>query len=154
MEISRTVCVCIIIAVATLAASAGEQPQAFKVVEEFGVAYPDQIIDFDLKTPVKDPANTAMHGPDGSKVQCQIIENGAKVAVRTDLPANATKTWTLQPGEKPIVTADDVKVTEKGDFYEITNALIGVRIPRGLPGQEKLAPIQGVRYRNVTWTVT
>jgi hypothetical protein len=64
-----------------------EQPlAAFTVQEVFGIAHPDQIIDFDLKSPV-DAKNSYLIGPNGREVPYQLLEGGKKLAVRTGLPA-------------------------------------------------------------------
>ena len=59
----------------------------FTVRERFGVAHPEQIIDFDLDKKV-DASNCVMLGPDGKETGFQIIEGGKKIAVRTRLPAS------------------------------------------------------------------
>ena len=124
--------------------------------ERFGVAHPGQIIDFDLVTPL-DPRTTWVCGPDEQEAPYQLLENGRKIALRTDLPANAQKTWKVFSGRAPAPYAEGVKVAEHDGCFEITNGLTGVRIPttaRLGPGDGKnlLAPVQGLRLRDGKWT--
>jgi hypothetical protein len=106
------------LALAGAPAAAEEVAQAFTLREAFGVSHPDQIIDFDLQKKV-DPAACAMLGPDGKEAPYQLIEDGKKVAVRTDLPAGAEKSWKLISGRRPAAYAEGVRVAEKGGAYEI-----------------------------------
>jgi hypothetical protein len=75
--------------------------QVFEIQERFGVAHPDQIIDFDLAGKI-DSANSVMIGPEGEETVYQLIEGGKKVAVRTDLPAGAKKSWKLVQGRPSV----------------------------------------------------
>ncbi len=59
----------------------------FIVTEQFGVSHPDQIIDFELAKPV-DPAEAYLIGPDGKEVPYQLLEDGKRLALRTNLPAS------------------------------------------------------------------
>jgi hypothetical protein len=47
-----------------------------------------------------------------------------------------------------------VRITETPAWYEIVNGLTGVRIARAGPpdGHPILAPVQGILYRDGTWT--
>src|SRR5687767_10884856 len=69
-----------------LAGHGAQALQTFTVAERFGVAHPEQIIDFDVAAAV-DVANVRVLGPGGAEVAFQLLENGKKLAVRTDLPA-------------------------------------------------------------------
>jgi len=126
------------------------------IAERFGVAHPDQIIDFDLARKI-DPDNSYMIGPDGKETVYQLLDGGRRVAVRTDLPAGARKTWKLLEGRPPAAATPHVKVEEKEGCIEITNELTGVRVPSG-PGAAKAdavpAPVQGVRLRDGTWAAS
>ena len=126
------------------------------VTERFGVAHPDQIIDLDLARKI-DPDNCYMIGPDGKETVYQLLDGGRKVAVRTDLPAGAKKTWKLMEGRPPAAATPQVKVGEKEGCIEIANELTGVRVPLG-PNAPKAdavpAPVQGVRLRDGTWAAT
>ena len=73
--------------------------------------FAEQIIDFDLDARI-DPANTYLLGPDGNEVPYQFLDGGKKLAVRTDLPAGAEKTWRLLSGRAPAPVTDGVRVTE------------------------------------------
>jgi hypothetical protein len=93
-----------------------------------------------------------MIGPDGVEVPYQVLQSGT-IAIQTDLPANSERTWKLYAGKAPAPVNDGVKVAATESYYEITNNLIGVRIP--LPTehlQATPAPIQGLRYRDGRWT--
>ena len=70
-----------------------------------------------------------MLDPDGKQVPYQLLENGSKLAVQTDLPANAQKRWEVVSLTKPEAVIDGVKIAEKGSLYEITNGAVGIRIP-------------------------
>lgn len=134
---------------------AEQPPLHFTVAEAFGVDHPDQIIDFDLDQPV-DPAQTRVVGPEGEEVPYQLLEGGRKLAVRTALAANETRTWTLQAGA-PRVFPAGVIVTERPDGWELTNGLTGVRLPKleQTPDRRRvLAPIQGIQLRDGTWAAT
>ncbi|MCY3020839.1 MAG: hypothetical protein NTW87_17620 [Planctomycetota bacterium] len=124
--------------------------------ERFGVAQPDQIVDFDIGMPL-DPRTTCLCGPDDQEAPYQLLENGKKIALRTALPANAQKTWKVLSGRAPAPYADGVKVAEQDGGIEITNGLTGVRLPLAAQaiqpdGKTVLAPIQALRLRDGTWT--
>ncbi len=129
------------------------QQQTFTIKEYFGVSHPDQIIDFDLAKKVDAQASRVL-GPDGVEVPYQLVGEGKRLAIRTDLAAGAEKSWQLAAG-KP-VDGEGLTVVEKPTFYEITNELIGVRVTKALEavgeGTNLPAPVQGVRMRDGTWT--
>ena len=148
--------------------------EAFVIKEHYGVSHPDQIIDFELNERIE-PTKAHMIGPTGRQVVFQPLENDSKVAVRTDLPAGATRTWKLMSGRGPGVRPerDLVRVIEKKQYYEITNGVTGIRIPTeqfqlpsdltAWPGLFNIsvrqpfylpAPVQGVLLRDGTWTAT
>ncbi len=138
---------------ATLCATLWVLPAAaevFTLREMFGVSHPRQIIDFDLHAPV-DPANSYVTGPDGGSVPFQLLR-GNKLAVETDLPAFAERTWNLRTGHSPSPSnsaASSIQINSTAAWYEITNGLTGVRVTR-----KGLAPLQGIRYRDGIWTGT
>ncbi len=153
---------------AAAAATAGAQSRAprtqheaplatFTIQEHFGVAHPDQIIDFDCDERA-DPENSYMIGPQGEVVPCQFMEGGRKIAVRASLAAGGKKTWKLMSGPPPADATGAVKVMEGDGHYDITNGLVGVRVPSLPPGGgstgKPLAPIQGLKLQNGTWTAT
>jgi hypothetical protein len=146
------------VALAGAPAAAEALVQAFTLREAFGVSHPDQVIDFDLQKKV-DPAACVMLGPDGKEVPYQLIEDGKKVAVRTDLPARAEKSWKLISGRRPAAYAAGVQVAEKGGAYEIIGGPAGVRVPLPCDAAEVKrdaipAPVQGILLRDGTWTAT
>lgn len=144
--------------------------QSFELVERLGVAHPEQIIDFDLRAPV-DASKSHLLGPDGKEVPYQLIDDGKKLAVRTDIPLGAKKTWRLLTSRGPAAATEGVEVIEAADWYEITNGLVGIRVAK--PGQADAAwkplfdllaweadaprvfmpaPVQGIRYRDGQWS--
>src|SRR5215211_2370845 len=127
--------------------------QTFAVSEPFGVAHPDQILEFTLSSTV-DQSTSYMLGPSGTEVPYQLLR-GNKIAVRSDLPANATRTWQLMSGRAPASFSDVVQVTETSDYYEVVNGLTGVRMVKPTAsGALNLAPIQGIRLKDGRWTAT
>ena len=131
--------------------------QTFSIQEEFGVTHPTQIVDFDFTRKI-DPARTYMIGPQNAEVPFQLLHDG-KIAVETALPANTHAEWKLysaEPGRPPTQFPNAVRVAETPAYYEIVNGLIGVRVarPTHSPGRPTYAPIQGILYRDGTWTAT
>jgi hypothetical protein len=122
--------------------------QTFSIREEFGVTHPTQIIDFDFAKRI-DPARSYMIGPQGTEVPFQLLHDG-KIAVETGLAANARADWKLCSGRPPQQFPNAVRIAEKPDYYEIVNGLTGVRIARAV--HPNWAPIQGILYRDGTWT--
>lgn len=139
-----------------LAAALYSQPllagpiETFSMRELFGVAHPRQIIDFDFKKRI-DPKNSFMIGPQGSEVPFQLLHDG-KIAVETALDPNTHAEWKLYAGRAPLRFPNAVRIAETSAYYEIANGLTGVRIIRA--GHPALAPIQGILYRDGTWTAT
>ena len=131
--------------------------QTFSIQEQFGVTHPPQIIDFDFAKRI-DQDRSYMIGPQGMEVPFQLLHDG-KIAVEAALPANSRAEWKLyaaEPGRVPRSFPNAVRITETPAWYEIVNGLTGVRIARaGRPdGHPILAPVQGVLYRDGTWTAT
>jgi len=128
---------------------------AFSIKEVFGVSHPNQIIDFDLTHPVE-PTSTTLIDAHGVDVAYQVLDGGRKLAVETDLPAGAERTWTLVRGRKPPAEFPDAVRVESADrYYEITSTLVGVRVVRpGADWSGTPAPIQGLRMRDGTWTAS
>lgn len=128
--------------------------QSFTIRESFGVSHPDQILDFDLKSKI-DADNSYLLGENGIETPYQLIEDGKKLALRTDLPANSVKTWTLYTGRAPKLINGGVLINETTNAYDITNGLTGVRIPKAVDisnGKSIPSPIQGIRLHDGTWT--
>src|SRR5713226_756595 len=107
----------------------GTPAQTFTLRERYGVSHPEQIVTFDYGKRV-DPKQAYMVGPSGEEVPYQLLKNGA-IAVRTDLPAKAQRSWTLHTGQASKTFSNLVAVKSEGKYYEITNGMIGVRITRG-----------------------
>src|SRR5215475_3728125 len=143
-----------VVAVLTLATtrplSAQTLLQTFTLTENFGVSHPDQIVEFALNTSIG-ANNSFMLGPGGQEVAYQLLNSG-RIAIRTDLPANATRTWQLMSGRAPQPVANGVTVTTGTGYYEVANGLTGVRVfnPASLGGST-LAPIQGIQLRDGRW---
>ena len=136
-----------------LLAAAFAPIQTFCIREEFGVTHPPQIIDFDFGKRI-DPDRTYMIGPLGTEVPFQVLHDG-KIAVEAALAANARAEWKLYASEArraPQGFPNAVRIAESPDWYEIVNGLTGVRIAR--TGHPTWAPIQGILYRDGTWTAT
>ena len=127
--------------------------ETFTIQERFGVNHPLQVIDFDLATPT---TFGRVIGPDGiTEVAAQFLEGGKKVAVQTDLPMHATRSWRVTSGPSTAAAINPVLVTTQSAYYEITNGLTGVRITRpGADAQNRLAPIQGIWLRPGVWAAT
>lgn len=134
----------------------------FHLDEFFHVGWPDQPIEFRYDGGPPSVSSTRMMGPNGKEVPYQWVASCSDasavkgcILVRSELPANARYTWTLQGGVPPAANSiNAVKVTEYSSGYQITNGLTGVRIA-GLSANPKpwnLAPIQGVRLPNGAWT--
>ena len=104
-------------------ARADELVRSFAIKEFFGVSHPNQIIDFDFSGSM-DWTKAYMIGPAGNEVPYQVLQGG-KIAVQTDLPANAEKTWKLMSGRAPTPFAGGVKVNQTDAYYELTNRSSG-----------------------------
>ncbi|MFN3651061.1 MAG: hypothetical protein ACK47B_15915 [Armatimonadota bacterium] len=127
--------------------------RSYSVTERYGVSHPQQIIDFD-GAPAGDPRNWYVIGPDGREAPFQLL-GGGKLAVMTDLPAGAKKTWRLQAGRPQAPFAGRVTLRKHGGGYELVNGLTGVRIPTPPADLSRTpAPIQGVRYADGAWSAT
>ncbi len=122
----------------------------WELVERFGVAHPDQIVYLDLPAGVK-ADNAALLDGDGTPVPFQLMSNG-QLAVRTDLPVSATRTFSLEPG-RPAPCPEPVVIAPGPGYFEVTNGVIGLRVPQAAADLTQTpAPIQGLRFRDGTWT--
>jgi hypothetical protein len=134
----------------------------FPLSELFGVAWPDQPIEFRYDGDKPPVATTRMVGPLGAEVPYQWVSSCSDasavkgcIAVRSNLPAKANYVWTLQGGIAPAAKAvNAVQLNTVGANLEITNGLTGVRIPTaaGNPAPHSLSPIQGIWAPKVAWT--
>jgi len=129
--------------------------QEFGLTEHFGVSHAEQVVVFELREKV-DPRECRLLDDASREVPFQIVEGGPQgsIAFRMDLPANATRAFKLIAGRGPKLF-DGVKVDESNpDHIEIVNGLTGVRVPKvyaPLTTTPK-APIQGVRFRDGSWS--
>ena len=143
------------------------KPQAttlatFSLPELFGVAWPDQPVEFRYDGGAPPLATTRMIGPAGTEVPYQWVSSCSDAAavkgcivVRSSLPANSNYSWTLQSGAAPAAAAvNPVQIKQVGQNWEISNGLTGVRVrtAAGNPGPFNLAPLQGIQLPNGTWT--
>ena len=123
----------------------------FTLHEDFGGSHPEQIVYFDAG-PKLEVEKTALVDEAGNPVPFQVMSDH-RIAVRTDLPAGAVKTWRLVPGQTPAPSG--VQTVEKPDYYEITNDRVGIRVPKTATNLTNTpAPIQGLRFQDGTWTAT
>jgi hypothetical protein len=130
--------------------------KTFTITESFGVSHPDQIIDFDYPNATSLPlSSTCVVGPNGTQVPFQILSS-KKIAVRTELPVGASKSWQLMSSCTPTATAypDEVVVdTSNQDYIQLTNSLTGVRV-FNYHGQTRRIPIASVSMTNNRAVVT
>ncbi len=135
----------------------------FPLAEMFGVSWPSQPIEFRYDGDPVSQASARMLGPDGSEVPYQWVTSCSDssatkgcIVVRSDLPANASYSWTLQAGVAASVPPgpNSVQVQRVGSNWEITNGLTGVRLitAEANPNPWNLAPLQGVQLSNGAWT--
>jgi hypothetical protein len=146
----------------TLNPPANQTLATFQLGEPFGVSWPEQPIEFRHDGGLPQLNNTRMIGPGGIEVPFQWVSSCSDTAaskgcilVRSDLPANANYTWTLESGVAPSATpVHPVQINQVGSNWEITNGLTGVRIisASGNPSPWNRAPIQGVMLPDGTWT--
>jgi len=121
------------------------------ISERFGISHPDQIVSFDghIDSPFHLVAS------DGSTIHHQMLSND-RLAIRIvgGLHANETRRFRIAPGKAIPPTLDDtdvVSVREFGEYYELSNPLVGVRVPKLRNQARPYAPIQAVRLRDGNW---
>ena len=154
-----------IMANATITIPAGTVVDSYSLSELFGVAWPDQPIEFRYLGTFPLPSPLRMVGPLGAEVAFQWVSSlscmdttapHGCVVVRSNLPIGANYNWTLLSGVAPSATqTNPVAINPVGNNLEITNGLTGVRIAcatttpactvNGNPSSN-LAPIQGICY--------
>ncbi|MBC8872199.1 MAG: hypothetical protein H8E44_22430 [Planctomycetes bacterium] len=131
---------------------ASEALRVLTIKERFGVSHPTQVIDFDLDRPVT-TEKVHVLGPNGAPVAFQLLDGGRQLAVLTDLPAGAERTWRLMSGQRLDGVETGLHVTEKDGCFEITNRFVGVRVSReDLPLDPAPAPVQAIRLADGRWT--
>ncbi len=147
--LSAAVFLCALSLSAIQAAPAGSLA-SWELEERFGVAHSDQIVYLDLPAGVT-ATNAALTDGEGKPVPLQIMANG-QLAVRTSLPAGDSRSFALNPG-RPAACPEPVAIAVEADHWEITNGMIGLRVPKPATDLTQTpAPIQGLRYRDGTWT--
>src|SRR5262249_24747216 len=134
----------------------------FQLSEMFGASWPDQPIEFRYDGGLPQPDSSRMIGPDGAETPFQWVSSCSDatatkgcILVRSNLPANANNTWTLQSGTAPTATvANPLQVSQVGSNWEITNGLTGVRIisEPANPSPWNRAPIQGIQLPDHSWS--
>ena len=110
----------------------------------------------------------------------QTLEQGRKIAIRTNLPANSRHVWRwCSNGKAQATFSPGVQIEEISEGWEISNELIAIRVPNSemiriqaerqagsalmpildlfnhgpdVPRVHALAPIQGIRLRDGSWT--
>jgi hypothetical protein len=145
--------------------------QTFPLAELFGVSWPTQPIEFRYDGGQPPLSTTRMVGPSGTEVPYQWVSSCSDatavkgcILVDSNLPANASYTWTLQSNIAPQATVVNPVVSsvvngpaygsQTLQYYQLTNGLTGIRIisPASNPSPYNLAPIQGVLLPNGVWT--
>ncbi len=125
------------------------------VEDHFGVAHPGQILTFPSHGPRRAGVRHAVLDENGRPVVHQWLRNG-DLAVRLvgGLPAQGRRVWRVrEDGPQPVgEDGESVVVTEGPTTVEITNGLLGVRVPAfpRVPDRAP-APIQAIRLRDGTW---
>ena len=106
---------------ATVSVPAGSVLATFSLSELFGVAWPDQPIEFRYDGGQPPVATTRMIGPLGAEVPYQWVSSCSDptavkgcIAVRSNLPANSNYIWTLISGTTPAATAVNPVQFESG----------------------------------------
>lgn len=166
--------------------------QEFKLKERFAVSHSDQIVELDLSSIAQKSLAAAfvsgqyraalLTSPGGVEIPFQVIEEGKKLAIRTNLASGEEKKWQLMVGRNPSVMASSpLSISETADHIEIASGLTALRLPNfATPGKAvgytsanspskalrnlphiapneslfALAPIQGVRLANGIWTAS
>jgi hypothetical protein len=142
--------------------------QTFVVEELFGVSHPDQLLPF---AGALNPATQKVL-KDGAEVPYQVDGNTTIVRATGGVAANTTHVWEVVEGARS--AASQVSVTDGGDHWRVDNGLVAFKTPKtiavGAPVNldpestteqriggslpNILAPLQGVRHRDGTWTGT
>lgn len=127
--------------------------------EPFGVTHPLQVVELALAAPL---TTRRVHVVDeaGAPVPFQLVDGGRRLALLTDLPADQTRQWELRDGPAPQPVAAPVTLTAlPGGGWELVNGQTGVRLPAPVEAAATApdavpAPVQGVRFRDGTWSGT
>src|SRR5579862_976283 len=175
-------CLILTIFLGTAAFRAGDNKvaaQTLELREWFGVNHPEQVVEFSLQKPA--PRTGTVLDDADNPVPFQLLDQGRKLAIRTDLPANSRRVWRwFSNGQAQVASSPGVQIKETNEGWEISNELIAFRVPksesigpqtqrqagsselkplvdlfnygRDVPRVYALAPIQGIRLRDGTWT--
>lgn len=130
--------------------------ETLELREWFGVSHPEQIVEFDLASPVE-AGTMRLLDSDNRETPYQLVDGGKKLVVRTDLPAGSRKTWKLESGTPKTDFPENIVITtnETAGWYEITNGLTGIRIPLGnKESSQTPPPFVSVRLRSGDWIST
>jgi len=127
--------------------------EIFRIKEEFGISNPFQILTFKIK---KSYQGKKIHVVDQNKkiIPHQILSNG-KLAIYTDLPANAEKTFKVVDGAAPEpFKGVSSKITNS--YIELDNNITAIRVFKGANNSltNAPAPIQGFKFQDDTWAGT
>jgi hypothetical protein len=121
--------------------------------ERFGVAHPRQLVEFDLPAAVG-PGPFRVLKVGGGEVPSQVLASG-RLTLLTDLPAFGDRRWTVSRAAHATPLANGVRIVAHHTYYEVTNGLTGVRLPRFSADLSRVpAPVQGLRLLDGTWTAT
>ena len=153
--------------------------QTLELREWLGVTHATQNVEFVLDHPAMPGAGTVLDETD-TPVPFQLLEQGRKIAIQAGLRANSKRVWRWYPDRRRLLASPprvQIKKTEEG--WEISNELIGFRMPSeqsikdqaqasgtsrlkpladlfnygpDVPRVYALAPLQGVRLRDGTWS--
>ena len=133
--------------------------QVFTLTEYFGVHFAEQVVMLDLDKPLTDSKNCRLVDGDGQEAPFQILCDGkgaGMVAVVTGLDAYQTLTFTLLSGKSSARFTGGVVFDDSNpSYYEITNGLTGVRVPKpyGVSGVSSLkAPVRQIQYADGSWS--
>lgn len=145
-------------------------PITLGVDEPFGVSHPDQLLEFALGQTL-DPNTRYRVTVAGSEVPAQVSgPNRLLVRLEGGLAQHGQRQFIVHgPGGQDFAAhAAAVKLTDRGDSYEIDNGLLAVRVTKAAtnysaqPADANViyqnpaipAPIQGLRYPDGSWTAS
>ena len=137
MPVARLLaCVCAIVCCGSaLAQGTAKQTvptQVLALDEMFGVDFPEQVVEFALAAPARAGVGRLVDST-GKAAAFQLIDNGRKIAVRTDLPKGSRRQWSWLPDQRsdPAAAAQPggVAIHPLADGLEISNELIAIRLP-------------------------
>ncbi len=129
----------------------GEDELTVELDERFGVAHPQQIVEVSLPHPLA-PGAWFLRDAGGGVKPVQVFAGRQRIALQTDLPAGSTRSWRLAPKDTTAALSDAVSVRTNAGALELSNGLIGIRLPApGSPASTTAAPLLGLRWRDGSW---